>query len=323
MSEKVEILIIDDDVDMLETLGDILQEKGYRTETANTGREAITKANERVFNVALIDVKLPDMSGIEVLQTFRKQHPSMMTIMMTGYATLQNAVDAVNLGAHAYIMKPLDFESLDQTIKKSVNNVEMPVSLRAPEVGRILQAIKESGITEFKPSFSYEKGIFYPDIEKIIPNSSINFITYVFEELEKHGIGRREFFDSNVICPLCGSHHLFVKFRCQICKSTNIEKQTAIQHLPCKYTDLPERFVKNIRNEEKLICPKCNRELKTLGVDYQKLEIYFNCGTCGRIRPATKCEYICGDCRESYSENQLKIIKFFTFVIRPKQNTFL
>ena len=171
MSEKIRILIIDDEVDMLETLGDILQEKGYQTETANTGREAITKTNEHVFNVAIIDIKLPDMSGIEVLQTFRKQHPSMMTIMVTGYTTLQNAVDAVNLGAHAYLIKPIDYESLDRTIKKLVHNVEMPVSLRAPEVGRILQAIKENGITEFKPSFSYEKGIFYPDIEKIIPNS--------------------------------------------------------------------------------------------------------------------------------------------------------
>jgi len=118
MPRKAKLLIVDDDEDMLETLSDILQEKGYRTETARTGRKAIKKAKEQFFNIALIDIKLPDVKGIEVLRTFREKHPNMMNIMITAHATLQTAVDALNLGAYAYIMKPVDPEKLDQMIKK-------------------------------------------------------------------------------------------------------------------------------------------------------------------------------------------------------------
>jgi DNA-binding response OmpR family regulator len=105
---------------MLETLKDVFQEKGYRIEIAKTGKVAITKARKHFFDVALIDIKLPDIPGIEVLREFREKHPATMTIMATGYATLQNAVDALNLGAHAYIMKPIDPESLDQRIKEFI-----------------------------------------------------------------------------------------------------------------------------------------------------------------------------------------------------------
>lgn len=118
MPIKARLLIVDDDEDMLETLSDILHEKGYKIETANTGRKAITKARERFFDIALVDINLPDMTGIEVLRTFRKKRPAMMNIMITGRATRQNAVDALNLGASAYIMKPVDPARLEQMIKK-------------------------------------------------------------------------------------------------------------------------------------------------------------------------------------------------------------
>ena len=118
MPKKPRLLIVDDDEDMLETLSDILQEKGYQIETAKTGIKALAKAKERFFDIALIDIKLPGMPGIEVLRTFRKKNHTMMKIMITGHATLQNAVEALNLGAHAYLMKPVDPEKLDQTIKE-------------------------------------------------------------------------------------------------------------------------------------------------------------------------------------------------------------
>jgi DNA-binding response OmpR family regulator len=138
MQKKTSLLIVDDDEDMLETLNDIFQEKGYGVEIANTGKDAITRARTHFFDVALIDIKLPDITGIEVLRDFKQKHPATMTIMATGYATLQNAVDALNLGAHAYIIKPIDPERLDQrirgfvvhTINKIVTSLEVPDSLR-------------------------------------------------------------------------------------------------------------------------------------------------------------------------------------------------
>ena len=118
MKKKASLLIIDDDENMLETLSDILQEKGYQTETAKTGHEAIIKAEGKFFNISLIDIKLPDMSGIEVLRTFRRKYPSRMNIVITAHATLHNTMDALNVGANTYLMKPIDLEKLDKTIKK-------------------------------------------------------------------------------------------------------------------------------------------------------------------------------------------------------------
>ena len=127
MSEKPSILIIDDDENLLETLSDILQEKGYQIETAKTGEEAITKSKEHFFHIALIDIKLPDMTGTEILRTFRKEYPFRMNIIITGYATIQNTVEALNLGANAYIMKPIDHKKLDRITKKVPTNIQTSI----------------------------------------------------------------------------------------------------------------------------------------------------------------------------------------------------
>lgn len=230
MTEKVRILIIDDDVDMLETLGDILQEKGYQTETAKNGKEAIAKAEKRFFNVALVDIGLPDMTGVEVLQIFGKMSPYTMNVMITGRATLQNAIESMNVGASAYIMKPIDHETLDKILDECLKKQqllifpnEVPACLRKPEIRLLLQAIRDEQITKFKPSINDEKGVFYPEIEKIIPDPSEYH--QVCEILEKYGILKREFHDSVLACPSCGSIKISVRFSCPSCRSTNIKKK--------------------------------------------------------------------------------------------------
>jgi len=125
MPEKVSILLVDDDEEALETVSDILQEKGFYTETAKTGKEALAKAEKRVFNVVLLDIKLPDMTGIEVLKVLSGKHLSTMIIMITANATVQNAVDANNFGASAYILKPIDPEALFRAIKECLNKQEI------------------------------------------------------------------------------------------------------------------------------------------------------------------------------------------------------
>jgi len=149
MPKKPGLLLVDDDEDTLETLSDVFQEKGYQIETAKTGKEAIAKAKKRFFDAALIDIKLPDVTGIEVLQAFREKYPSMMTMIATGYATLQNAVDALNLGANAYVTKPVDPERVDQMIQEFVAramnefvmSLEVPASLRKKISRRFLEKV--------------------------------------------------------------------------------------------------------------------------------------------------------------------------------------
>jgi len=122
MNRKESILIVDDDESSHRSLTLIFGRKGYETETAGTGREAIEKAQKRVFNLALLDIKLPDMEGLELLVPLKHLHPDMIVIMVTAYASTKTAIRAMNEGASAYITKPLDMDEVLATVKQALEN---------------------------------------------------------------------------------------------------------------------------------------------------------------------------------------------------------
>jgi len=122
--EKKSILIVDDDKAILKSLRDILQSKGYIISTAETGREAIEKSEDKFYNLALLDIKLPDMEGTELLTKMHRTMPRMMKIMITGYPTLENAVKALNLGADTYIVKPVDPNNLLKVVEEKLKEQE-------------------------------------------------------------------------------------------------------------------------------------------------------------------------------------------------------
>lgn len=109
---KASVLIVEDDTNIRETLSNILQQNGYNTDTARNGLEAIQKSQTKFFDLALLDIKLPDMEGTELLTTMHENVPKMTKIMITGYPSLENAVEALNLGADAYTIKPVKPEKL-------------------------------------------------------------------------------------------------------------------------------------------------------------------------------------------------------------------
>jgi DNA-binding NtrC family response regulator len=118
--KKKSILIVEDDKAIIKSLKNILQSEGYSVDTAENGQEAIQKSKEKFFNMVLLDIKLPDMEGTKLLTTMHKDQPKMMTIMITGYPSLENAVEALNLGADAYVMKPIKPEKLLSLIKEKL-----------------------------------------------------------------------------------------------------------------------------------------------------------------------------------------------------------
>ncbi|MEM2860107.1 MAG: response regulator [Candidatus Bathyarchaeia archaeon] len=112
------ILIVDDDESIRRTLAMILEERGYTVDTAESGREAIQKSMENFYNLALIDIKLPDMKGTSLLTEMKDTVPKMIKIIMTGYPTLENAIEAVNKGADGYIIKPINVDELLRKIEE-------------------------------------------------------------------------------------------------------------------------------------------------------------------------------------------------------------
>jgi len=118
LGETARILVVDDDKSIRKTLAAILEEEGYIVETAENGKEAIEKSNTQFFNLALIDIRLPDMPGTKLLTAMKETTPKMVKIIVTGYPSLHNAIEAVNNGADAYVLKPVDAESLLKTVEE-------------------------------------------------------------------------------------------------------------------------------------------------------------------------------------------------------------
>jgi len=123
LEKKDVILIVDDDLDFLESISEVLKENGYRIDTARTGAEALEKTKEEFYALILIDIKLPDMEGIDFLRQIRETDPEMRKIIVTGYPSIENAKDALNFGAHAYLIKPLEIEDLLGTIGEQLEKL--------------------------------------------------------------------------------------------------------------------------------------------------------------------------------------------------------
>jgi len=119
--KKRSILVVEDDKAILKGLKGILQSEDYGVDTAETGQEALQKFQKKFFNLALLDIKLPDVDGTELLKIMHKNQPEMMKIMVTGYPSLENAVIALNQGADAYIIKPVKPEKLLDLIEDKLD----------------------------------------------------------------------------------------------------------------------------------------------------------------------------------------------------------
>jgi len=150
MDKRARILIIDDDEDIRKVLKTILEDEGYSADTAANGKEAIRKSYRKIYNLALIDVKLPDMEGIKLLKRIKDTVPKMRKIILTGYPSIQNAIEAVNQGADAYIVKPFDMDKVLATIKEQLKKQEEEKKYSQEKVTEFIETrVKE--LEEGKP----------------------------------------------------------------------------------------------------------------------------------------------------------------------------
>jgi DNA-binding response OmpR family regulator len=116
------ILVVDDDKSILRTFTRILQKNGYKIDTAETGREAIERADKKHYDLALVDIRLPDMDGTDLLAKIKKQLKNTIKIMITGFPSLESGVKALDEGADAYLVKPVKPEELLMLIKEKLKS---------------------------------------------------------------------------------------------------------------------------------------------------------------------------------------------------------
>ncbi len=130
MKTKARILIVDDSAGLRKTLSDILTAKGCDPVAVATGREALARVNEEVPAVALVDRRLEDMSGLDLMAQIKTRSPDTECIVITGYASQESAIDAMNLGAFSYVQKPYDVDQLLLVIRRALEKREAQQALK-------------------------------------------------------------------------------------------------------------------------------------------------------------------------------------------------
>jgi len=118
LTDKARILVVDDEETIRESMSELLEHAGYAVDTAENGKEGVEKSFKNFYNLALVDIRLPDMSGIALLTAMRETTPKMVKLIVTGYPLLENAIEAVNKGADGYIVKPFKTEQLLSAIEE-------------------------------------------------------------------------------------------------------------------------------------------------------------------------------------------------------------
>jgi len=118
---EANVLVVDDEKNILTSMGMALEANGYEVDTAENGRDALSAIEGRDYDVVLLDVKMPDIDGLEVLEKARESHQDLIVIIMSGHGTIETAVQATKLGAYDFLEKPISREKLLLTVKRALD----------------------------------------------------------------------------------------------------------------------------------------------------------------------------------------------------------
>lgn len=114
------VLVVDDEPSIVNTISDWLKFSGYETFIATTGAETLVQANKEKPDLIILDIILPDISGIEVLRKLKEIDPEVCVIFITAYASVETSIEALRLGADDYLMKPLSMEDMERVVEKNL-----------------------------------------------------------------------------------------------------------------------------------------------------------------------------------------------------------
>lgn len=123
MAGKNRILVVDDEDALRTVLSSELEGEGYQVASASDGEEAIKILNTQSFDLILLDIKMPNVDGFEVLKYVKQHQPKTKVIMLTGFADLKNAIESKKLGAEDFVSKPYDLVDLLTTVERVLGSV--------------------------------------------------------------------------------------------------------------------------------------------------------------------------------------------------------
>jgi len=139
--EKKKALVIDDEQIVLDSVSQILTDEGYEVDVSLSGREGLDWAIERPYDIVLTDIRMPDIGGMRVLRDIKRIKPSLPVVIITGYATVKSATQAMKLGAADYIEKPFEPEELIESVARAIGmppEAEEQALIHKEEMAKVL-----------------------------------------------------------------------------------------------------------------------------------------------------------------------------------------
>jgi len=215
MAKRANVLVVDDQIGMLETFTDILEDKGFDVDTAEDGFQAIRKVKEQGFDIIFMDIKMPGINGVQTFREIKKINPKASVIMMTAYSAEDLVKEAIEEGAYTVIYKPFDMDKVIQTIERVLQTVLILVvddRLEDRETFKDILVSKGYKVTTARDGYEaielVKKGNFdiifidvkmpgidgvktFEEVHKIRPNIPVIMVTgYSVEELVKDAIDK-------------------------------------------------------------------------------------------------------------------------------------
>ncbi len=143
------ILVIEDEELVRQSYEDMLSFFGYKVESVPNGREGMSRITKKDYDIVVTDLNMPEMNGIDVLKYIKKKKPYIEVIVITGYATLENAIEAMKVGAYDYFAKPIDIEHVRIVLSKCVQQIQS--RKENEELRSLTESLKE--LNELKDKF--------------------------------------------------------------------------------------------------------------------------------------------------------------------------
>jgi len=186
--KPIKALAIDDEQIVLDSVSKVLQSEGCEVDVSLSGREGLDRAIQRSYDIVLTDIRMPDIGGMRVLRDIKRSKPSLPVVMITGYATVQSAVQAMKLGASDYLEKPFTPDQLIKAVSSALDQAssrpaEQQALIHKEEMIRVLERAATDG--EFVCSLLYSGADALEEYDLTGPEK-LALLTGDIEWIEKH-----------------------------------------------------------------------------------------------------------------------------------------
>ncbi len=320
LTESITVLYVDADtsshLEMIRKVGD----RFIQLRSCFTGKEALELLTRQKFDVIMCELSLPDVDTFYIIEQYAARMPIVITSAFEDPERIKMAEKA---GAVGFIAKTYSglriiislYTAIDKW-KKYDDYAYKKRLINNPHVKEVLQTVMN---TPAKQQVKHD--IWYDNLT--LETTATN--TKILESLVDAGYIGKEQTEMTLSCPHCNSINLTPKYGCPNCGESNFSRGTVLEH-KCGFTEFENRFIKP--DDGKLVCPKCNKELKTLGVDYFKMDSAFRCQKCSNVSITPDTRYRCNDCdHQDFRISEGNWTPLYGYSLKPemfaeiKQNT--